>query len=82
MQKNSTGMLLGILACLAALTPTNAYAYLDPGTGTFALQGLIAGVAGGLVAVRAYWRQIGGMFRRSKTSSKISSRGLLRDDDA
>jgi hypothetical protein len=82
MQKNSAGLLLGVVACLAALMPTNAYAYLDPGTGTFALQGLIAGVAGGLVAVRAYWRQIGSAFRRSKTSSEISSEGSLRDDDA
>jgi hypothetical protein len=82
MQKNSPGILLGVLACLAALMPTNAHAYLDPGTGTFALQGLIAGVAGGLVAVRAYWRQIGEVFRRSKPSPGISSEGSRRDDDA
>jgi hypothetical protein len=81
MQKNSLTA-LGVLICLAVLTPTNAYAYLDPGTGTFALQGVIAGIAGGLVAIRAYWRQIGGLFRRSKTSSEISSERPRHEDDA
>jgi hypothetical protein len=59
----------GILICLCAIAPTEAWAYLDPGTGTFALQGLIAGVAGGVISIRTYWRRIGGLFRRSKTSS-------------
>lgn len=59
----------GIVLCLCALAPSEAYAYLDPGTGTFALQGLIAGVAGGVISIRAYWRRIGRLFRRSKTGS-------------
>jgi hypothetical protein len=42
---------LGIAVCYAAsVTPT--YAYLDPGSGTLLIQGLIAGVAGGLIAFR------------------------------
>lgn len=42
--------------------PTSAYAYLDPGTGAFAVQSLIAAIAGGLIAVRAYGRRILGLF--------------------
>lgn len=65
-------ILAGIVLCLCALAPTEAYAYLDPGTGSFALQGLIAGVAGGVLSIRTYWRRIGGLFRR-KTSSETWS---------
>jgi hypothetical protein len=60
-------MIAGIVLCLCALAPTEAYAYLDPGTGSFALQGLIAGVAGGVLSIRTYWRRIGGLFRRAKS---------------
>jgi hypothetical protein len=60
----------GVALCLCAIAPTEAWAYLDPGTGTFALQGLIAGVAGGVISIRTYWRRIGGLFRRSNTSSE------------
>ena len=69
-RKDPVQVLAGIVLCLCALAPTEAYAYLDPGTGTFALQGLIAGVAGGVISIRTYWRRIGGLFRRSNTSSE------------
>lgn len=66
--KKSPAAIIAVLACLAVLMPTSAYAYLDPGTGTFAVQGLIAGLAGSLIAVRAYGRRLLGLLRRSKTS--------------
>ena len=33
-------------------------AYIDPGSGSFILQALIATLAGALVAVNIYWRKI------------------------
>ena len=79
--KNTTFAIMpAILVCIAVLMPTHAYAYLDPGAGSFALQGLIAGVAGGMVAVRAYWQRIGELFRRSKSGD--ASERVLRDSDA
>ena len=36
----------------------NAFAYLDPGTGSILLQAVIGGVASGLFIVRMYWRKI------------------------
>ena len=33
-------------------------AYLDPGTGSLIIQGLIAAFAGAAVALRAYWKRI------------------------
>ena len=38
-----------------ALAPTTAYAYLDPGTGSFILQMLIAGLLGAILYVRLAW---------------------------
>ena len=66
MQKISRLCLLGAVAGLLALEPTNAYAYLDPGTGSILLQGIIAGLAGGLLAISVYWRRFVGFFRRPK----------------
>ena len=48
-----------ILACIAiVLVPANAYAYIDPGTGSFLIQGLIAAVVGVGLALKLYWRKI------------------------
>jgi hypothetical protein len=45
------------LSCLVVATGP-AHAYLDPGTGSILLQGLIAAIAGGLVAARLYWSKV------------------------
>ena len=50
-----------------------AYAYLDPGTGSMLLQGLIAAVAGGLVAIRHYWTRIQSLLGVKKGSRKSTS---------
>lgn len=41
-----------LMVCLAPLTP--AYAYLDPGTGSFILQLLFGGVAGVVAIAHLY----------------------------
>lgn len=44
-----------ILAAIAsAAMTTNAYAYMDPVTGTFIVQGIAAGFAGAMVAFRSF----------------------------
>lgn len=80
--KRSPSIVIAMLACLAVLMPSSAYAYLDPGTGAFAVQGLIAGIAGGLIAVRAYGKRIMGFFRRSKPSPDVWPNGSSSDGDA
>lgn len=45
-------------AALLAATTADAFAYLDPGTGSIILQGLIAAAAAVGVTVRIYWRKI------------------------
>jgi hypothetical protein len=39
-------------------------AYLDPGSGSFLLQLLLAGILGGLFVVKMSWSRIKGFFRR------------------
>ena len=54
-------LLMGaVLVCLAY--PQPAQAYLDPGTGSMILQVLVAGVLGGLFAIKMYWRQLKARF--------------------
>lgn len=38
-------------------------AYLDPGSGSYLLQLLIAGIVGGALLLRAYWARVGGFIR-------------------
>ena len=41
-------------------------AYLDPGSGSFIIQMLLAGLLGIAVAVRIYWKKIVKFFRKNK----------------
>ena len=53
-------------AILAATVLQPAHAYLDPGTGSILLQGLIAAVAAVTVGARIYFTKIRGLFRSQK----------------
>ena len=44
--------------------PGTSAAYLDPGTGSFIFQIIIAGVVGGLYTIKTYWRNIKGIFKK------------------
>ena len=61
--------MLVVLALLYLIFPQKAYAYLDPGTGSYILQLIIAVLFGGLFAVRLYWSKIKIFFKN------LSSRG-------
>ena len=42
----------------------NAFAYLDPGTGSYIFQVLIAVFIGGLYTIKIYWQKIKDFFSR------------------
>ena len=42
---------------------SNAYAYLDAGTGSMILQAALGGIAGLIVLVRMYWKEFTAFFR-------------------
>ncbi len=46
------------LVCLCLLMPQLALAYVDPGTGSFVIQGIMAAVVGVAVAVKMFWHRI------------------------
>lgn len=41
-----------------------SFGYIDPGTGSYLIQFLLAAVAGGGLAVRIFWKNIKGFFSR------------------
>jgi len=45
----------------------SAAAYLDPGTGSILLQGLLAVIAGTAVTLKVYWAKLRGYFTRAET---------------
>jgi len=59
-----------LIKLLMLLVVTPAYAYLDPGTGSMLLQGLLAGlmVIGGVIGV--YWRRLKSFFSRFNSKKK------------
>tara|TARA_B100000767_G_scaffold271999_1_gene298774 strand:+ start:2510 stop:2743 length:234 start_codon:yes stop_codon:yes gene_type:complete len=55
------------------LTVSSAHAYLDPGTGSIILQGLIAALAAGAVFIKIYWHKllvILGIRKKTDTDNK------------
>lgn len=52
------------IVLLIALTPAPAMAYLDPGTGSFILQMLIAGALGAMLYIRLAWDRTRSFFTR------------------
>ena len=57
---------LGVVALVILLLfPHDAFAYLDPGSGSLIFQTLVASVAAVAYGVRLYWTRITRWFRRS-----------------
>ena len=59
---------------LIGLVPLQAQAYLDPGTGSIILQGVIAGAAVALFTIKTYWYKLTALFGKKAPES------LLEDD--
>ncbi len=53
----SSFVVLALLIVVLSI-PSTASAYVDPGTGSYFLQILIAGLLGAAFAVKLYWRKI------------------------
>ncbi len=58
---SGTVLLVGIPAFW--IQPLRTQAYLNPGTGSYILQLVIAGLLGGALAVRLFWGRIVAFFR-------------------
>lgn len=51
------------------IIPVPAFAYLDPGTGSYIIQLLIGALLGGGYVVKTYWREIKTKFQQFKTKN-------------
>lgn len=60
-------LLAAITLTLGAAFSTPAYSYVDPGTGSLILQGVIAAVAGAAFALRLYWGPLRALVSRQTT---------------
>lgn len=56
--RTATGPILGMLVVVSLGLPAAAHAYIDPGTGSFVIQGIIAAVVGAGVAIKMFWGRI------------------------
>ena len=61
---------LNLLLLLDVFIQSNAYAYIDPGTGSIMLQALIAGMVAGGAAISVYWSKIKSFFSKKKKNDK------------
>lgn len=54
------------VATISFVFPGRSEAYLDPGTGSFVFQMIIAAVLGGLYSIKTYWQKIKEIFKKYK----------------
>lgn len=58
MMARQFGFVSAIATALFLIWHTPAHAYLDPGTGSMILQGIIGAAVGGLIALKLYWARL------------------------
>jgi hypothetical protein len=57
-------------AAFLAVSPIPLFAYIDPGTGSYLLQILLAGVFASLLALRIFWRKVKVFFTNLFTNKR------------
>ena len=80
---------LCVIASLPAVSQASGFladtgtrlAYVDPGSGSFILQALVATLAGAAVAINAYWSKIKRVFGRGTPEEDDDSKGIPPGDD-
>ena len=50
---------------------SSAFAYLDPGTGSLIVQGLIAGIAMASLTIKLYWYKLCAIFGKKKAKTVL-----------
>jgi hypothetical protein len=71
-------LLLMAVALICIAPPRNVHAYIDPGTGNYLLQILLAAMFGALFALKIFWSKIKGSLnavRRRVTNANPGSEG-------
>ena len=63
MRSVNVGVVTVAFLLISEMTGT-VHAYLDPGTGSMAIQLVLGGLVGALTLVKLYWRRMTGFVRR------------------
>jgi len=64
-----------IAALIIIICPIYAFAYLDPGSGSYIFQILIAGLIGSIYAIKLFWKRIkGSVINILKRSEKFDDK--------
>lgn len=72
---------LMIIVWLTVLYASPAHAYLDPGTGSIILQGLLAGIAAAMAAAGLYWARLKSFFSSLFSSKKLPDSNPEQDPE-
>jgi uncharacterized membrane protein len=70
------------LGCVLVLSWVPAHAYIDPGTGSALIQGLIAAIAALGVTVKLYWHRLTRIFAGKKQDKETKSVSAASRDTA
>jgi hypothetical protein len=54
--------------------------YLDPGSGSFIIQMLLAGILGAGIAVRVYWKKIKSIFNKN-SAQKTDTEAIVEEEN-
>lgn len=65
--------MIRILAVFLVLATPSAHAYLDPGTGSMILQGIIAGIAVAGLTLKNYWYRVKAYFGKETPTSLLDA---------
>jgi hypothetical protein len=63
------------------LFANEAHAYIDPGTGSIILQGLLAGIAAAMAAAGLYWARVKNFFSSLFSSKKLADSNPEQDPE-
>jgi hypothetical protein len=69
------GLILWVMLSILFIFPSNAFAYLDPGTGSIILQGLAAALISAMVFWRTLRAKVKSWFVKPQGEKKDESKG-------
>ncbi len=72
---------LTLALALLAVFSRPAHAYIDPSTGSYVLQILVAGFLGAMFALKVFWHRIVGLFQNLTSRSKPGAPSVPEPSD-
>ncbi len=81
MMARQSGFVFAIATAVFLAWHNPAHAYLDPGTGSMILQGIIGAVVGGLVALKLYWARLKTFFSSHRARRSAENRDRHSDNN-